>query len=496
MAETRQVALKLESETADTQVDADRDQIRQLILHLGSNAIKFTPAGGEVVMRLLGNEREIALQVEDTGIGIPDSELEKIFDRFYQVDSSLARRYGGSGLGLAICKSIVEWHGGDIRALSAEGRGSCFTVTLPRRTTARVVMRSGSTLSPTTRDVLRLAVEMVSEVMNAGVVSLMAKENGGGLVIEAALGLEEAVVREARVRPGAGVSGWVAEHRRPVCVSRPEPGQMSGSGRETYHTGTFLSVPLQSHEGLLGVLNVTDPASRRAFQPDDCNLLLGLAESIAHAWSDALRVEAGQVQATETADALRHVLEHVRQRRHAAPDRVRLAQAIGQELALSAGEVAAIGLAAAVHDVGMTLVDRDLIEGNQPLNEVDRARMQRHVEMGAALLDRIDTMDVVRDVVMSHHEWWDGTGYPRGLQGEKIPVGARVLAVVDAFESMTRGRAHRPARSAEAALDEIRSVRGTQFDPDVVDALERILPAIRALDDAESRAAEPAVEGR
>ena len=482
MAEAHQVLLKVESDVADNQVDADRDQIRQLILHLGSNAIKFTPAGGQVVMRLLGDEREIALQVEDTGIGIPESELDKIFDRFYQVDSSLARRYSGSGLGLAICKSIAEWHGGDIQAQSTEGRGSRFTVTLPRRSTPRVMMRPNSALSPTTRDVLRLAVEMVSEVMNAGVVSLMAKEKGGGLVIEAALGLEESVVREARVRPGAGVSGWVAENRRPVCVSEKGDTSIEGSGRETYHSGTFLSVPLESEGGLLGVLNVTEPASGRSFQLDDCNLLLGLAESISGAWSDALRVEAGQSQTAETADAFRRVLEHVRLGRHSAPDRVRLAQAIGQDLALTPGEVAAIGLAAAVHDVGMTMVDREIVDGGQPLSDEDRTQMRSHVEMGAAVLDRMDTMDAVRDVVMSHHEWWDGSGYPRGLRGEEIPVGARVLAVVDAYESLTRGRAHRAPLQREAALEVMRVGRGTQFDPDLVDALERILPAMRATD--------------
>jgi HD-GYP domain-containing protein (c-di-GMP phosphodiesterase class II) len=109
--------------------------------------------------------------------------------------------------------------------------------------------------------------------------------------------------------------------------------------------------------------------------------------------------------------------------------------------------------------------------------------MQRHVELGAELLDRIEAMSAVREIVLSHHEWWDGTGYPRGLRGEEIPIGARVLAVVDAFESMTLGRAHRPAMSREAAIDEITGLRGTQFDPDVVDALERILPSLWTADE-------------
>ena len=128
VAQVGQVGLKVVQECADTRVDANRDQLRQLALHLGSNAIKFTPAGGMVTLRLTGDAREVTLQVEDTGIGIPEHSLEKIFERFYQVDSSLVRRYGGTGLGLAICKSIVEWHGGRIFAESAPGKGSRFTV--------------------------------------------------------------------------------------------------------------------------------------------------------------------------------------------------------------------------------------------------------------------------------------------------------------------------------------------------------------------------------
>ena len=91
------------------------------------------------------------------------------------------------------------------------------------------------------------------------------------------------------------------------------------------------------------------------------------------------------------------------------------------------------------------------------------------------MLRPLDTVGVVRDVVLSHHEWWDGTGYPRGLKAQQIPMGGRILAVVDAYESMTVGRAHREAVSKEDALDELRRLKGRQFDPDVVEAFERAL---------------------
>ncbi len=105
--------------------------------------------------------------------------------------------------------------------------------------------------------------------------------------------------------------------------------------------------------------------------------------------------------------------------------------------------------------------------------------MERHVELGADLLGPLEAAGEVREMVLSHHEWWDGTGYPRGLRAEEIPVGARILAVVDAWESMTVGRPHRPARREDDARHELRRLAGRQFDPRVVDAFERVLDALR-----------------
>src|SRR5262249_2293219 len=139
--------------------------------------------------------------------------------------------------------------------------------------------------------------EMVAEVMNARVVSLLAPGPDGDLVVQAALGVDETVVREASIRVGTGVAGWVAEHRRPVCVSGNGSGvsEVVASGRRQYRTGTFLSVPIESEQGLLGVLNVTDPVSEEPFDAEDCRLLLQLAERVAHAWEQSRAMDARRI---------------------------------------------------------------------------------------------------------------------------------------------------------------------------------------------------------
>jgi len=119
-------------------VNGDRDRLRQVVVNLLANAVKFTPKGGRVSVTLSEiahqpdlNTEGFRLIIEDTGVGIPTDQFDKVFNSFYQVDSSSTREYGGAGLGLAIVKSFVEGHGGVVRLASELGHGSRFTLILP-----------------------------------------------------------------------------------------------------------------------------------------------------------------------------------------------------------------------------------------------------------------------------------------------------------------------------------------------------------------------------
>ncbi|MFP4394804.1 MAG: GAF domain-containing protein [Anaerolineales bacterium] len=112
-------------------IAGDPTSIRRTVDNLIGNALKFTPAGGQITLRLKTEPQTVILEVEDTGIGIPQNQLHLIFKRFYQVDGSSNRRYGGTGLGLALVKSIVEIHGGAIDVQSEVDVGTTFTVRLP-----------------------------------------------------------------------------------------------------------------------------------------------------------------------------------------------------------------------------------------------------------------------------------------------------------------------------------------------------------------------------
>ncbi|WP_323351355.1 two-component system sensor histidine kinase RppB [Leptolyngbya sp. CCNP1308] len=115
-------------------VRGHESELYRLLLNIVGNALEYTPKGGHVTIRLTPRDRYALINVEDTGIGIAPPEQAKIFDRFYRVNPDRSRHTGGSGLGLAIARAIAQAHGGDIQVKSVVGKGSCFTIQLPRAT--------------------------------------------------------------------------------------------------------------------------------------------------------------------------------------------------------------------------------------------------------------------------------------------------------------------------------------------------------------------------
>ncbi|HET6426162.1 MAG TPA: ATP-binding protein, partial [Planctomycetaceae bacterium] len=129
------------------QVRGDTQRLRRVFLNLVDNAIKFTPAGGEISLCLTGRDNLAVVTVADTGCGIPAPHLPHVFERFYRVDASRDRATGGAGLGLAISRAIIHRHGGEIRVASREGRGTTITVELSA-TTAKQSLETDCEATP------------------------------------------------------------------------------------------------------------------------------------------------------------------------------------------------------------------------------------------------------------------------------------------------------------------------------------------------------------
>jgi putative nucleotidyltransferase with HDIG domain len=153
-----------------------------------------------------------------------------------------------------------------------------------------------------------------------------------------------------------------------------------------------------------------------------------------------------------------------------------LALDVGCELGLDAREQRELEFGALLHDIGKLRTPEEIINKPGKLDPAEWAIIKRHPEDGQQMLDRIGgVLADVGLVVRGHHERWDGGGYPDGLVGEQIPLAARIICACDAYSAMTTNRPYRKAMPVDDALTELRACSGSQFDPAVVEAVERVV---------------------
>jgi len=151
------------------------------------------------------------------------------------------------------------------------------------------------------------------------------------------------------------------------------------------------------------------------------------------------------------------------------------AMAIGEEMGLSFDEVEQLRFAGLLHDVGKTGVPEEILLKPSALSPEEMATIRRHPEIGASIVEQIEFLKSLTPVILHHHEHWDGSGYPQGLAAEKIPLLSRILAVADAYDSMTSERSYRKRMTIAQARMELAEASGVQFDPRVIQALEAVL---------------------
>jgi putative two-component system response regulator len=152
-----------------------------------------------------------------------------------------------------------------------------------------------------------------------------------------------------------------------------------------------------------------------------------------------------------------------------------LGEAVAGLMGLSEQHITTIRIGGYLHDIGKIAIADRILHKPGKLTEEEYREMQRHSELGAAIVSTHERMAGIADIVRHHHEHFDGKGYPTGLAGAHIPVGARIIAVADAWSAMTNDRVYRAAMSHDEALGELRRNRGTQFDPEVLEHFERVV---------------------
>ncbi len=147
-----------------------------------------------------------------------------------------------------------------------------------------------------------------------------------------------------------------------------------------------------------------------------------------------------------------------------------LASNLANSMGCSAEEVEIINLAAALHDIGEITIPTDIMQKKEKITEEEWEMIHRHPKVGSEMVGCVEKLKPVAEIIATHHERFDGSGYPLGLKGESIPLGARIIAVVDTYDAVTNLRLHRDPRGHDFAVQELYAGRGTLYDPRVVDA--------------------------
>ncbi len=424
--------------------EVDADLVRQVLVNLVGNALKFTPDGGSVTIDVGEAAGAVSVEVADDGPGIPAKDLRRIFREFYRSGTTAAA--DGTGLGLSIVSHIINLHGGQVSVANGPRGGAVFTFQVPQS-----VVRSSVGAMPSTeggRAIVDNLLRLLTECAGARAAVHVRADSRGRIAGAAWLGLVPAWADGLRTMIAEGDSAQAVVDAFPETV---DPGRGDHWLYLDYGSGWIL---LGRHEAA----GPFDQATR-----DQGPALARLG---------GRAIDGAEQAPASTLEAIRVLAQmHWQGVPSATPAAGALVTDLGQALDMDETTVQALQDAALLHDGGMARVEEELVLARGNLARDEQDEIDRHVELGLDLLAPLVPDTEVAEMIRHHHERWDGRGHPDGLAGTAIPRGARVLAVVDAWFAMTRNRPYRVGRSAASALQEIRRCSGTQFDPDVVDAL-------------------------
>jgi len=478
----KNITLHKELPKSDVTVRGERELMMQLIINLLHNASKFTPDGGNVWIRLKDETISARIIVEDDGIGIPEDQVDKIFDRFHQGDGSITREHGGSGMGLAICKNIVDWHDGRIWVENLANRGARFITVLPKK---HVVVRTHVLEDTETAQKFELErykellVEIVAELLGARRVSIMLIDpESKELRIECAIGIDEEVVENAKLKSGEGIAGRVAEEGSTYLVEdiEEDPRTKRKNNDFLYDTRSFISVPIKRNGDIIGVVNVTNGLVKDKFDEESRMLLELFAERIGIALGKLDHFAKSLMDFAEVRNTFKAILDVKRYAGDADADGiVTLAMQVARKLDLDEEEQSALRYTLSVYDLGLSRVGYHVIKKPAELTIEDRKAIEMHTMHGSQMLQAIEMAPKIREAVLYHHENYDGSGYPGKLSGEEIPIQARIIRIADSLRALLSRRPYQKQYKLQEAKEVLKHRTGTLFDPKIVSIFLNVL---------------------
>ena len=334
---------------------------------------------------------------------------------------------------------------------------------------------------------------------------LLIDQEKGELYVQAAGGEAANSLRETRLDLNSGIAGWVARHGMPLVsndVTRDERFNKDIDKLTGFVTNSVLAVPLVRGKKVIGVLEVLNKVDGSAFDECDLRVLTGLASTealilLASMAATAIsNIKFGQALLDEYKSTIETLVEAADARDPYACGHSRRVKEYtllaAKSLSFSPEELQMIEFGALLHDIGKVGIHDSVLRKSDLLTDGEWYIIRKHPLRGANIVAEISFLRKARNIVLYHHERYDGAGYPEGLKGEDIPIGARLVAVADAFDTMTTDHSYRPTLSVDEAISKLVEGMGTQFCPVVVKAF--VSEFQKREDKPAKKEAEPAAE--
>jgi HD-GYP domain-containing protein (c-di-GMP phosphodiesterase class II) len=297
--------------------------------------------------------------------------------------------------------------------------------------------------------------------------------------VKVAYNISEKVIRETTFVKDENTFGWVVKNKKSLYIKDLEQDKRF-SKKETvdYKIKQLLMVPIIIENEVKGVISL-DNAS---FTTDIINLLKSFSEQVAVAINKAHLYQKIQDSYFEIVKALAQAIEAKDPYTHGHSEIVmQYSLIIAEKFNLSKEEKESLKYAAILHDIGKIGVRGIILNNPDGLTVSEYDEIKKHTIIGENIIQPIELLRTIKPLIRHHHEWFNGKGYPDGLSKEDIPLGARILAVADAYDAMKSDRPYRKALTEETAIQEFKRGSGSQFDPKVVEVFLEILKTTKKL---------------
>ena len=327
-------------------------------------------------------------------------------------------------------------------------------------------------------DVSQTVVDTACSIIHSDLASLMLINPDNELYIVSSKGLSEKVKKETKMKIGEGIAGRVVSTGKYIFVENIETDVrfLRPNDEERYTSKSFISVPLKIKSKVIGVLNINSPKNKKQFNDRDLKLITILADQAAMKLDNIELFNNLQSFYFEMVQTLARAIDAKDAYTYDHADRARkYAKAIAIKMNLPYTIVRNIEYAALMHDIGKKGIADNILLKKEKLNETEKKILRTHPIIGHKILAPVKFLAPVAPMVLYHQEWYDGSGYPEGLAKEEIPLGARIVAVIDAYDAMTSNRPYRKALSIDLAVKELKKGANKQFDPEIVDIFIDIL---------------------